>query len=77
MDEIVAGVSHHCELFRRHHAIQTKGQLGAADAAGQREIMIAHRNRSSSLGRTRADAGVSGAVLVKPRITTTGQPSSA
>ena len=62
MLEVVAGVAHHHQGIRRQQPVETERELGAADAAGQRDHAHcrAHRKRSSSGSRTRADAGSGG-----------------
>src|SRR6516164_4089833 len=77
MLEIVAGVGDHKQFVGRQDAAETKRQFGAADPAGQRhDKSFAHRNMSSSAGRTSSDAALSGPRHVRPRTTTTGWPSA-
>ncbi len=80
MLEIVAGVGDDDQPARRQYAIEAERQLGAADAARQREDAARrgrHRNRSCSAGRTKAAAGTSGADHDSPRTRTIGTPSFA
>src|SRR5437660_10221286 len=79
MLEIVAGVSDDCQRIGRQDTVEAQRQLGAADAAGQREdrSIAAHLNKSCSGGRTRAAAGASGADHERPRTSTIGVASSA
>ena len=88
MLEIIAGIGHHRETAGRQHARQAERQLGAADAARQRQhrpivggsqrrhdrCHRAHRNRSSAAGRIRARAAIGGSVSSKPETSTTGLP---
>src|SRR5258708_20422257 len=77
MVEIVAGVGGHEELVGRKDEAQTERQLRATDPAGQRhDNSFAHRNMSSTAGRTSSDAPLSGPRHVRPRTTTTGWPSA-
>src|SRR5450755_1867742 len=77
MLEIVAGVSDHEQFVGRQDEAQTEHQFCAADPAGQRhDKSLAHRNMSSSAGRTSSDALLSGPPHVRPRTTTTGWPSA-
>ena len=77
MLEIVAGIRDHEQFVGRQDAAQTERQFGAADPAGQRhDKSLAHRNISSSAGRTSPDAGLSGPRHVRPRTITTGWPSA-
>ena len=45
MLEVIAGVAHHHQAIRRQQPVETERELGAADAAGQRDH--AHCRRSS------------------------------
>src|ERR1700722_11542511 len=77
MLEIVACIRDHEQFVGRQDAAQTERQFGAADPAGQRQDKsLAHRNISSSAGRTSSDAGLSGPRHVRPRTITTGWPSA-
>src|SRR5512134_3416732 len=77
MLEIVAGVGDHEQFVGRQDTAQTERQLGAAYSAGQcHDQSFAHRNKSSSAGRTSSDAPLSGPHHVRPRTTTTGWPSA-
>ncbi len=74
MLEVVAGVDDDAEPLAQELR-QTQRQLGAADAAGERNISgasAAHRNRSCALGRTRSAAGRAGALQVRPRTSAAG-----
>src|SRR5947209_8969906 len=75
MLEIVAGIGDDGQLSRGQNAIETEGQLGAADPARQRQH--AHRKRSCSAGRIKAAPGASGADQRSPRTSTIGTASSA
>src|SRR5947209_10935811 len=77
MLEIVAGVSDHEQLVGRQHPAQTERQFRAADPTGQRhDDSFAHRNISSTAGRTSSDAVLLRPRHVRPRTTTTGRPSA-
>src|SRR4051812_36681212 len=77
MLEIVPGVGDHEQFICRQDKAQTERQFGAADPAGQRhDKSLAHRNMSSSAGRTSSDAALSGPRQVRPRTITTGWPSA-
>ncbi len=56
MLEIVAGIGDHGQRSGRQDAVEAERQLGAADPARQREhktLVLAHRKRSCSGGRTK------------------------
>src|SRR6476620_5389359 len=77
MLEIVAGVDYHEQFVGRQYAAQTERQFRTADPAGQRhDQSFAHRNKSSTAGRTNSDAALSGPRHVRPRTITTGWPSA-
>src|ERR1700751_3099397 len=77
MLKIVAGVGDHEQFVGRQDSAQTERQFCAADPAGQRhDKSFAHRNMSSTAGRTSSDAALWGPRHVKPRTTTTGRPSA-
>src|SRR5579871_664044 len=78
MLEIIANIGDDDEIFGLDDPAQAQRELGAADAAGERDDKIpTHRNRSSLEGRMTAAAVDSGADQRKPRIRTTGDASSA
>src|SRR5437016_4247744 len=80
MLEVVAGIGDDNQRLGRQYAVEAERQLGAADAARQREdqpLRLAHRKRSCSAGRIKAAAGTSGARHVRPRTSTMGIASSA
>jgi hypothetical protein len=61
MLEIIASVSDHEQFVGRQNEAQTERQFRAADPAGKRhDKSFAHRNMSSSAGRTSSDAPLSG-----------------
>src|SRR5262245_52305856 len=89
MLEVVAGIGDHHEIGAGHDAAQPQRELGAADAAAQRDdeslgrISLgrmaggAHRNKSSSAERISAAAGEGGPDQLRPRTSTIGRASSA
>src|SRR5262249_39635093 len=84
MLEVVAGIGDHHEVGARHDTAQPERELGAADAAAQRDdegfariAGGAHRNRSSSAERISAAADDGVPDQVSPRTSTIGRPSSA
>src|ERR1700722_8435546 len=78
MLEIIADIGDDDEILRLRDPAQAQRELGAADAAGERDHKIpTHRNRSSFEGRMRLAAVDSGADQRKPRMRTTGAASSA
>src|SRR5262245_59996168 len=77
MLEIVAGVDDYGQPVRTEHVIEADREFGPADAPAQRnDVALAHRNRSVSIGRTRAAADVAGSSQSKPRNSTAGCPSA-
>src|SRR5215510_7920942 len=83
MLEVVAGIGDHHEIAARHDAAEPQRELGAADAAAQRDDEAlsriadgAHRNKSSSAARISAAAGAGGPDQVSPRTSTIGRASS-
>src|SRR5262249_34089788 len=80
MLEVVAGIDHGHEVCARHDAAEPQSELGAANAAAQRDdspACGAHRNKSSSAGRSRVAAGDGGSDQDSPCTSTIGLPSSA
>src|SRR4051794_32460161 len=80
MLEIIAGIGDNGQHIRQQDAVQAERELGAPDAAGQRQhraVFPGHRNRSCSGGRTSATPGASGADHDRPRTSTIGVASAA
>ena len=81
MLEVVAGVGDHDEFAGRQHAAQAERELGAADAARERDHARwgcgRQRNRSSSAERTSAAPVDASALQLRPRTRTAGCASSA
>src|SRR5205823_2379629 len=83
MLEVVAGIGDHQEVGAGHDAAQPERELGAANAAAQRDdegfariAGGAHRNKSSSAERISAAAGDGAPDQARPRTSTVGRPSS-
>src|SRR6185437_2546967 len=82
MLEVVAGVDDDGQLFGCEHAREAERELGAANAAAQRNNVAClrachHRNKSISFGRNREATGNAGASQLTPRTCTAGRPSAA
>src|SRR3984885_5733136 len=78
MLKIIADIGDDEQILRLDDPAQAQRELGATDAAGERDNKIpTHRNRSSFEGRMRLAAVDSGADQRKPRMRTTGDASSA
>src|SRR3546814_8181833 len=76
MLEIVAGIDDGRYRSRRNGVAEAEHQFRPADAARQDGDVAAQRNRSSSIGRTSAAAGVSATVQLNPRTSAAGTPSA-
>src|SRR6516165_2935815 len=80
MLEIIAGVDDDGEISGLHNAGKSERQLGAPDAAAERDnaaSFSAHLNRSSSGERIRETAGDDSPCHGRPRTSTAGRASSA